>query len=153
MDLQPLILLAHIAGVAVWVGGMIFAYFFLRPAAAQVLEPPQRLRLWSEVLGRFFAWVNVAVVLVVASGLTRLGEIGMASAPSRWHLMLATGLSMAALYAYVRVVPYRALAAAVAAQDWKAAGAALAAIRRLVAVNIALGVVTITSATVGRWFF
>ena len=49
----------HVLAVLVWVGGMVFAHFFLRPALV-LLEPPQRLRLMHEVLRRFFAIVLVA---------------------------------------------------------------------------------------------
>ena len=35
----------HVLAVVLWVGGMAFAHFFLRPALA-TLEPPQRLRRW-----------------------------------------------------------------------------------------------------------
>ena len=44
MDLHPLLLFLHVAGVVVWVGGMFFAYVCLRPEAASQLEPPPRLR-------------------------------------------------------------------------------------------------------------
>jgi uncharacterized membrane protein len=133
---------------------MAFVYLFLRPAAVEVLEPPQRLRLWVAVFRRFFAWVNVAVALILLGGLARLHEVGgMAYAPLRWHAMLAAGLAMIAIYAWVRLVPYRALVRAVDAQDWKSGGAALGVIRRLVAVNLALGLATIAIATIGRWVF
>jgi hypothetical protein len=33
----------HLLSIIVWIGGMVFAHFFLRPAVAQ-LEPPLRLR-------------------------------------------------------------------------------------------------------------
>lgn len=36
--------LAHVLAVVVWIGGMVFAHFFLRPAVLK-LEPPQRIRL------------------------------------------------------------------------------------------------------------
>ena len=49
----------HVLAIVVWVGGMVFAHFFLRPALAR-LEPPVRLRLMHEVLGRFFRVVLVA---------------------------------------------------------------------------------------------
>jgi uncharacterized membrane protein len=45
--LRQILLLLHIASVIVWVGGMFFAYFCLRPAAAKLLQPPERLALWS----------------------------------------------------------------------------------------------------------
>lgn len=47
-------LFVHVASVTVWVGGMLFAYQFLRPVAAQQLQPPQRLPLWAGVFDRFF---------------------------------------------------------------------------------------------------
>ena len=34
----------HVSSLIVWIGGMVFAHFFLRPSLA-VLEPPQRLAL------------------------------------------------------------------------------------------------------------
>ena len=44
----------HILAIIVWIGGMVFAHFFLRPSLS-VLEPPQRLRLMHAVLGRFLS--------------------------------------------------------------------------------------------------
>jgi uncharacterized membrane protein len=35
--------LLHVLAIVVWIGGMVFAHFFLRPAAMQ-LPPPQRVR-------------------------------------------------------------------------------------------------------------
>ena len=58
----------HILAIVIWVGGMFFAYMALRPAAASVLEPQQRLTLWSAVFARFFPWVWLAVISILASG-------------------------------------------------------------------------------------
>ena len=44
----------HLLSAVIWVGGMFFAHMALRPAAAQVLEPPHRLQLWVQVFKRFF---------------------------------------------------------------------------------------------------
>jgi uncharacterized membrane protein len=151
---QPLLVFVHLASVVLWVGGMVFAYAFLRPAAVEVLEPPVRLRLWVAVFRRFFPWVNAAIGLILASGLTRFAEVGgPANAPVHWHVMMTTGLLMMAIYLWVRLGPWKALNRAVLAQDWKAGGAALAAIRRLVGTNVVLGLVTIGFATLGRMFF
>ncbi|MDN0083486.1 CopD family protein [Crenobacter sp. SG2305] len=150
MTPQPLLLFLHIASVTLWVGGMFFAYVCLRPAAAAVLEPPLRLKLWRQVFERFFVWVWGAVVVIAASGMTMLGQVGFAAAPRNWHLMLALGTVMIAVFVYVFVVPYAALKRAVAAEDWKAAGAALNRIRHAVGGNLLLGVVTIAVATLGR---
>jgi len=48
-------LFLHFAAVVVWIGGMVFAHFCLRPAALATLQPPQRLPLMAAALGRFFA--------------------------------------------------------------------------------------------------
>src|SRR6478736_2464387 len=54
----------HVMAVILWVGGMLFAHCFLRPAAAK-LEPPVRLRLLASVLGPFLNAVLVAIVLIL----------------------------------------------------------------------------------------
>ena len=46
--------LVHLLSIVVWVGGMFFAYVILRPSAADILQPPERLRLWDKVFSRFF---------------------------------------------------------------------------------------------------
>lgn len=51
----------HVLAIILWIGGMAFAHFFLRPAVAQ-LEAPVRLRLMHDVLGRFFQAVLVAEI-------------------------------------------------------------------------------------------
>jgi uncharacterized membrane protein len=140
----------HVLGFVVWVGGMFFAYVALRPAAAQLLDPPQRLSLWQATLRRFFGWVWIAVALVLASGVWMFLQMGgFKAAPLHTHAMFLTGLVMAAVFAYVYFVPFRSLSARVAAQEWKAGAAALGTIRSLVAFNLALGLITIAIATVG----
>jgi uncharacterized membrane protein len=150
MPAFPLLLFLHVSSAAVWVGGMFFAYQCLRPVAAELLAPPERLRLWRAVLARFFYWVWIAVVLLPVSGLATLLAIGMRNAPLHWHLMLLTGSVMIAIFVGVYLLPYQGLVRAVAAQDWPAGGVALARIRRLVGVNLLLGLVTIAIATAGR---
>ena len=44
----------HLLAVIVWVGGMAFVLFCLRPAA-RVLEPPVRIALMHAALRRFLA--------------------------------------------------------------------------------------------------
>ena len=64
----------HLLSIIVWIGGMVFAQFFLRPAVA-ALEVPVRLRLMQDVLGRFFQAVLTASLLTLASGLWMLGRV------------------------------------------------------------------------------
>jgi uncharacterized membrane protein len=148
---MSLALLAHLLGVVVWVGGMFFAHMALRPSAAELLEPPQRLPLLAATLGRFFAWVVVAVVAIVASGFGLIaGMGGFRAVGVHVHAMTGIGLAMVAIFAYLRVVPYPRLRTAVAAKAWPVAGAAMGTLRRLVAVNLLLGLATIAVAVLGR---
>jgi uncharacterized membrane protein len=140
----------HLLGVAVWVGGMFFAYMALRPAAVAVLEPPLRLPLWHQTLRRYFLWVWVAVVLILISGLHMIAALGGRDAPAYAWIMLVIGIVMMLIFAHVFFAAFRRLERAVAAADWKAGGAALGQIRKLVGLNLILGLITITVATVGR---
>jgi uncharacterized membrane protein len=142
----------HLLAVVVWVGGMFFAYMALRPAAVEVLQPPERLRLWDMTFHRFFKWVWLAILLLVLSGFYMIHLIGgVFHAPTYVLVMLAMGSAMIAIYAYVYFVQYAKLTQHVAQQDWPKAGAALAVIRKLVALNLALGLLTITVAKLGLW--
>ena len=151
MMVQPLLLFLHLVSVVIWVGGMFFAYVCLRPTVVELLEPPQRQRLWSGVFARFFVWVWWAVSLIAASGLTLFGLHGMTAAPVSWHMVLTTGVVMIGIFIYVAIGPYSVLKRAVEAEDWKAGGVALNRIRQLVGSNLILGLVTITIATLGRY--
>jgi uncharacterized membrane protein len=53
------------------------------------------------------------------------------------------GLAMMAIFGHIRFALYKRLRRAVAAKDWPAGGAALAAIRTWVGVNLAIGVAII----------
>ncbi len=144
----------HLLAAVIWVGGMFFAHMVLRPSAASLLEPPQRLSLWAGVFGRFFPWVWLCVALLLGSGLwLLLGPFlgGMAHARPYVHAMFGLGLLMMLLFAYVYFIPYPGLRRAVAAQTWAEAGSHLARIRLIVTVNLVLGLVTSAVAVGGRY--
>jgi uncharacterized membrane protein len=147
----------HVLSIIVWVGGMVFAHFFLRPATAS-LEPPARVRLMHDVLGRFFQAVLVASLLTLVSGVWMLGRVakqvvqsgGSFQMPLSWTVMAALGILMVAIFMHIRFALYRRLKRAVAASDWPAGGAALAEIRTWVSVNLVLGLVVVV-VTLMRW--
>jgi uncharacterized membrane protein len=147
---MSLSLFLHVLSVVVWVGGMFFAYMALRPVAASVLQPPQRLTLWAGVFGKFFPWVWVSVALILATGLHMLMVFGGMAAPHYALAMLVLGVLMMAIFAHVFFAPYRKLKRAVAAQDWKAGGAALGQIRMLIGINLSIGLITIAVVFLGR---
>lgn len=148
MKLHHFLLFSHLAGVVIWVGGMAFAHFCLRPAAL-ALPPAQRLGLWAAVLGRFFRIVWVAIAVIVVSGFAMLLEIGFAQAPRSWHVMAVIGLLMAGIFASIWFGPWRALHQAVATESWAQGAQALNLIRQRVTFNLALGAFTVALATLG----
>lgn len=148
--LYALLKTVHVLAVVLWVGGMAFAHFFLRPSLA-LLEPPQRLALMREVLRRFFAAVLVASLLTLATGLGMLDQAArpviQAGAcmtwPVDWIAMTVLGLLMLAIFGYIRFVLYRRFTAALDAADLPAAAAGLAGIRLWVGINLAIGLALI----------
>jgi uncharacterized membrane protein len=149
--LYTTLLFIHLIGVALWVGGMFVMHFAVRPAAAGLLPPPQRLPLLVAVLGRFFFWVSIAIAAILASGIgLMLGAGGFANAHLSVHLMAAIGIVMTAIYLHIRFAPFPRLQRAVAASDWPTAASNLDLIRKLVATNLALGIATTGVATIGR---
>ncbi|NLY26932.1 MAG: hypothetical protein GX049_05205 [Alcaligenaceae bacterium] len=136
----------HLVSIIVWVGGMVFAHFYLRPAVAG-LNPPERLRLMNDVLGRFFRDVLGAALITLATGLWMIGRIakatvqagGQFSMPLDWTLMSLLGSVMVIIFLVIRFRFYPQLARSVADQSWQSAGAALARIRSMVSLNLALG--------------
>lgn len=142
--------LIHLLAALVWVGGMFFAYMVLRPAAVEILPPPERLRLWDNVFRRFFNWVWLAIGLLLVSGFYMVYLYGgFAYVPRHVHIMLVLGLVMMAVYGYVFFACYVPLSLHVAKQRWKEAGEQLGRIRKLVAVNLTLGLLTVCVAVIG----
>jgi len=142
--------LIHLLAALIWVGGMFFAYVVLRPAAVEVLEPPQRLRLWDAVFRRFFIWVWGAVATLMVSGLYLVYLYGGIAHAARYiHIMLVVGLAMMVIYGYVFFACYVPFNLHVAKQRWKEAGQMLVKIRKLIAVNLALGLLTVCVAVIG----
>lgn len=143
--------LLHVLGVVVWVGGMFFAYMALRPVAAELLAPPQRLSLWVGVFGRFFPWVWGSVVLILSSGLYMIMLLGGFKAVAlSIHAMFGIGLAMTLVFCFVYFVPYGKLIKAVGDQEWKQGAEALAVIRRLIGFNLSLGLINIAIAVMTR---
>jgi uncharacterized membrane protein len=148
-----LMLAAHILGALFWVGGMAFAYTMLRPAAG-ALEGPVRLTLWRDVFKRFLPWVGISIVALLISGYGMMFLVygGFARAPLFVHVMQGTGILMMLIYLHLYFAPWRRLQKLVQAADWQNAGKQLAMIRKLVAINLALGVITVLIGSTGRYW-
>ena len=141
-------LFLHLISDVIWIGGMFLAYVAVRPAAVEVLDPPQRLRLWTGIFRRFFPWVWAAVVLILGSGFMMIGHMG--AVPGYVIVMTVIGIVMSLIFLHIYFAPFGRLKRAVAAQDWKAGGAALNQVRLLVATNLTLGLINIAVGVLGR---
>jgi uncharacterized membrane protein len=151
--LAAVALIVHILAAIVWVGGMFFAHQVLRPAAA-MLEPGPRLILWSRVLGRFFAWVIAAIILLLLSGYTLVfGVFGGFRAIGLYiNLMQGLGILMMLLFLHLYFAPWRRFRMAVARQDWTEGGRQLGQIRTIVTINLVLGLVVAAIGGSGRYW-
>src|SRR5256885_1268329 len=116
----------HIFGAVVWVGGMFLLYVCLRPALG-TLEPPQRLRLIRVTFQKFFPWVWVAILLLLASGYWMVFYTfgGFKNVGMHVHVMQGIGWVMIALFLWLFHGPWLALKRAVDAGYWPTAGAHL----------------------------
>ena len=155
MYLPSFLLFLHLAAVIVWVGGMATMHFAVRPAAASLLEPPQRLAFMSSALARFFTLVGIAVLVVLASGLW-LMQIMLSSGlrlPLSIHIMAGIDLLMMAVFGHIRFALFPRLQRNVSAADWPSAAKQLGSIRQLVVLNLILGTVTVAIAVMGRSLF
>ncbi len=150
----PIAVALHGLAAVVWVGGMAFAYWFLRPAAGRALEGPQRLALWRGVFTRFFPVVWIAVVVLLVSGYYMvLGPFGgFDTVGLHVHVMHGLALVMTAIFAHVFFAPWKRFRRAVDRIENETAARELDRIRRLVAINLALGLVVVLVATGGRYW-
>jgi uncharacterized membrane protein len=146
----------HLLAVIVWLGGIVFMLFFLRPAVAG-LDLPVRVRLLHAVLARFLNAVVVIAVLTLGSGLWMWMRVARQTtqagaslnSPLEWMVMAALGVLMAAILGHVRFALFKRLQRAVDAQDWPAGGVALSSIRSWVMVNLGLGLAIVLVVVLG----
>ncbi|MDX9667211.1 CopD family protein [Pseudomonas sp. P5_152] len=148
MTLFAFIYSLHTLAALVWVGGMFFAWMVLRPAAGKALEGPARLKLWLEVFPRFFLWVWIAVLILPISGvgLIHLRFNGFETAPRYVQIMMGLYLVMTALFIRIQALQLPELRKAVLAEDWPTGAATLGGIRRLVGINLIVGLVLVAIA-------
>ena len=147
----------HLLSIVLWVGGMMFALFFLRPAISQ-LEGPQRLTLMQDVMSRFFKTITVASLLVLVTGFWMLGRVakqmvqsGMGfEMPIAWWFMAVVGTLMVAIYFHIRFALFKRFNDAVKFSVWDKAATAFDKLRLWVGINLSLGILIIVVTLLGR---
>ena len=143
----------HAVAAVIWVGGMFFAYVVLRPATG-ALEPPAPLKLWVAVLPRFFPWVWASVIILLLTGYAMVfGAFGgFANAGYHVQVMHGSGLFMMVLFVYLFFVPYPRFLRAVQAEEWTRAAVNMGRIRRVVAINLTIGLLNVVVGGSGRFW-
>jgi uncharacterized membrane protein len=138
------VLAVHVLCAVIWVGGMFFAYVVLRPSLS-VLEPIQRIALHTQVFRRFFLIVWHVMPLILLSGFAALFGLfgGPATAPWNISVMMLLGLIMSAIFLVIVFGPYARFRRTT---DRTTIVASMDRIRKLIAVNLVLGIVTVAVA-------
>jgi uncharacterized membrane protein len=130
----------HLLCAVLWVGGMFFAYVVLRPSMAAI-EAPQRMLLHTRVFKKFFLVVWHAMPLIIITGFVMLAlNWDMANAPWQLNAMMGLGLLMAAVFLAIFFGPYRQFRRTT---DRNRMASRLDAIRKLIGVNMVLGLLTV----------
>jgi uncharacterized membrane protein len=130
----------HLLFAVLWVGGLFFAYVVLRPSLAAI-EAPQRMLLHTRVFKRFFLVVWHAMPLILITGFAMIGlNWNFATAPWQINAMMGLGLLMSAIFLVIVFGPYRQFRRTT---DRTRMTSRLDAIRKLIGVNLVLGVVTV----------
>lgn len=145
MSLVAFVYVLHVLSAVLWVGGMFFAWIILRPAVIAALEGPARLKLWVQVFPRFFVWVWSAVILlpVTGIGMIQLNFSGFQTAPRYVQVMIGLYVVMVALFLRISSLNLPQLRQAVDAEQWADGAAALGGIRRLVGINLLVGIAVV----------
>ena len=135
----------HLLAALVWVGGMFFAWIVLRPAVIAALEGPSRLKVWVQVFPRFFVWVWAAVIVlpITGIGMIQLNFTSFETAPRYVQIMMGLYVVMVALFLRIHSLQLPELQRAVEAEQWSEGVAALGRIRRLVGINLIIGLAVV----------
>lgn len=147
---MKLIISIHLLAAVVWVGGMFFSLLVLRPSC-MFLEPPLRMQLTMAVMGRFFNWVWILVLTLVATGWSMIMN-NFSGIEKPWHVisMLVAGHTMLLIFLFAYLVPFQKARSAIEKEDRPTAGRNLDLIRKLITANLALGIFLVISGSIGR---
>ncbi|MBF0294542.1 MAG: CopD family protein [Magnetococcales bacterium] len=150
---MPIAFALHLVAAMAWVGGMTFALLILRPAAG-TLDMPTRVGLWSRVLNRFIPLVWVAVITLPATGYWMIfhGFGGFAALGMHMHVMQVAGWLMIGLFllAFLRdFLPMRRMVRELLIPE---AGLYIERLRRIMQVNLVLGLLLFAVVGAGRYW-
>ncbi len=140
MTIYAVLKALHLVCAVLWVGGMFFSYVVLRPSLAAI-EAPQRMLLHTRVFKSFFLVIWHAMPVSLISGIAMLSlHWDMATLPWQINAMMALGLVMAAVFLAIFFGPYRQFRRTT---DRNRMASSLNNIRKLIGLNLGLGLVTV----------
>jgi uncharacterized membrane protein len=149
MTIWGAVLAVHILCAVIWVGGMFFAYLVLRPSLS-VLDASQRLLLHTQIFRRFFLVIWHVMPVILLTGFAVLfGEFG-SPATAQWNVqaMMGLGLVMSAVFVVIVFGPYARFRRTT---DRARMTANIDAIRKLIGLNLLLGLITVFLAALGQF--
>ncbi|MBF0614763.1 MAG: hypothetical protein G8237_13770 [Magnetococcales bacterium] len=146
-------LLLHLLAATLWVGGMFFALWILRPAALP-LPLAERVGLWTRVLERFMVIVWGVVITLPATGywMIFMGFGGMQGVGGHIRLMEGMGWIMIAIFLILYFRSFRPMQRMARELLIPETGLYIEKIRQYVRINLILGLVTISTAGAGRYW-
>ena len=148
----------HLIAGIVWMGGMTFMLFALRPAALVVLDAQPRAILMGQVWQRFYGLVLVAIVALFSTGThlytttfraTKLAT-GQGGVPIGWNIMLLLGIAMMLIFGHIYFAGFKKYKRGVATGDWPVAAKAAGLIHTMTLINFTLGWLAIVAVRLVR---
>ncbi|MBF0384158.1 MAG: hypothetical protein HQL69_24360 [Magnetococcales bacterium] len=148
------LLTVHFIAALIWVGGMFFTHFVLRPSA-EFLSLPEKINLWSRVLQRFLAIIWFAIIVLPLSGYWMVFSYfgGWEDLGLHIYIMQVVGWTMIIIFIYVFFGPFREMKIRIKEELFPEAGMFMLKIRKLVGFNLFLGIVNVVTAVAGRYLF
>ncbi|MBF0428663.1 MAG: hypothetical protein HQL94_07035 [Magnetococcales bacterium] len=146
----------HILAALIWVGGMFFALLILRPSA-QSLDLPSRVGLWSQVLSRFIPMVWLAVIIQLVTGYWMIflmfgfGEVATVTLHIR--IMEILGWIMITLFLIFYFKAFLPMKQRMGELLIPEAGLYIERGRKIMQINLVLGIVVISVVAGGRYWY
>lgn len=139
----------HQLASVIWIGGMFFAHFALRPTLKLSLEPPARIQVALGVFRRFFPWVLICITTLWVTGAWFSISVLGGNLGAHIITMIGTAAVMTLVFFYLYLVPYGRMRLYVEQETWREASVEFTRIRKLMAINLALGILTVVVAVLG----
>ncbi|MEN3034381.1 MAG: DUF4149 domain-containing protein [Aquificaceae bacterium] len=123
------LLFLHLVFASLWIGGMIYSFFFLRPALKSLPKEQQSILL-KGVFSRFFlaVWVSILALFVTGMGLWHGRRPDLGENPL-FHIKLFLFSVMFLIFSYIHLYLFRRMK--------------LSSIPPLIAINLFFGIIII----------